>query len=151
MTTATRSPETIDGNASGHSTCLSTCRGVRPIATAHSITALATPWMPVMVPRRIGRTAYTVSATSAVRVPMPPMNGSGIRKPNSARLGMVCARLAKRDDRSRQPAGDARRRCRAESPIAAASAVDHTTSMHVLAQPGEELGAMLDEERARAR
>ena len=29
-----------------------------------------------------------------MRVPMPPMYGSGIRNPNRARLGMVCARLA---------------------------------------------------------
>src|SRR5688500_19262416 len=50
--------------------------------------------MPVIVLRRIGNTAYNVNATSAVRVPMPPMNGSGIRKPNSARLGIVCVRLA---------------------------------------------------------
>ena len=57
ITTATRSPDTIDGNASGHSTCRSTCRGVRPMATAHSTTAGGTPWSPVMVLRRIGSTA----------------------------------------------------------------------------------------------
>ena len=48
ITTATRSPDTIDGNASGHSTCRSTCRGVSPIATAHSTFASASG----------GRTAY---------------------------------------------------------------------------------------------
>src|SRR5258708_22315307 len=34
------------------------------------------------------------SATMAVCAPIPPMNGMGIRKPNSARLGMVCPMLA---------------------------------------------------------
>ena len=57
ITTATRRPDTIDGSASGNSTCRSTCRGVIPIATAHSTTAGGTPWMPVMVLRRIGSTA----------------------------------------------------------------------------------------------
>ena len=43
--------------------------------------------------RRIGSSAYSTSATITVRLPMPPMNGIGIRKPNSARLGMVCMML----------------------------------------------------------
>ena len=84
--------------------------------------------MPVIVPRSIGRTAYTVSATSAVRVPMPPTNGSGIRNPNSARLGMVCARLA---SATIGLAIDGRRAATMPSgmPIAAATAVDANTRM----------------------
>ena len=57
ITTATRSPDTIAGNASGHSTCRNTWRGVSPMATAHSTTAGGTPWSPVIVARRIGSTA----------------------------------------------------------------------------------------------
>src|SRR5213595_2787801 len=37
----------------------------------------------------MGRSAYRTSATMAVVAPMPPMNGSGMRKPNRARLGTV--------------------------------------------------------------
>ena len=33
-------------------------------------------------------------ATSAVRDPIPPINGSGIKKPNNARLGIVCITFA---------------------------------------------------------
>jgi hypothetical protein len=45
ITTATRSPDTIDGSASGHSTSASTWRRVNPIAAAHSITGADTPLM----------------------------------------------------------------------------------------------------------
>ena len=45
----------------------------------------------------------------AVRLPMPPMNGSGTRKPNSARLGMVCAMLAKPTAQRRGPGRRERR------------------------------------------
>src|SRR5204863_512546 len=42
----------------------------------------------------MGSSAYTTSATIAVRAPMPPRNGSGMRNPNSARLGIVWNTLA---------------------------------------------------------
>jgi hypothetical protein len=42
----------------------------------------------------MGSSAYTTSATIAVVAPTPPMKGSGIRNPNSARLGIVCSTLA---------------------------------------------------------
>ena len=82
-----------------------------------------------MVP--CGRSAAArraVSATSAVRVPMPPMNGSGSRNPNSARLGMVCARLASADERPRDRAAAARRGCRAGCRSPRRSRVDTSTS-----------------------
>ncbi len=63
----------------------------------------------------------------AVRAPIPPMNGSGIRNPKSARLGIVWTTFAKpstgRASRGRRvsatPSG---------TPIATASAVDRKTS-----------------------
>ncbi len=66
-----------------------------PIAMADSRTAASTPRIPASVLRRIGSSAYSTRATMAVRLPMPPMNGIGIRNPNSARLGMVCITFAK--------------------------------------------------------
>ena len=44
--------------------------------------------------RKIGNKAYKTSATMTVLLPMPPINGMGIRKPNRARLGIVCMTLA---------------------------------------------------------
>ena len=38
-----------------------------------------------------------------MRGPTPPMNGSGSRKPNIARLGIVCTMLASADERRAQP------------------------------------------------
>ena len=83
--------------------------------------------MPVMVLRRIGSTAYSVNATNAVRVPMPPTNGSGIRNPNSARLGMVCARLAMATI-GRARAGRLAATMPNGMPMAAATSVETSTS-----------------------
>ena len=44
---------------------------------------------------------------------MPPISGSGMRKPNSARLGIVCARFASANQRPRQHRAAAPRGCRA--------------------------------------
>src|ERR1035437_6534133 len=60
------------------------------MATADSRTPASTPRMPTTVFRRIGRSAYRMSATIAVVLPTPPRNGSGRRKPKTARLGTVC-------------------------------------------------------------
>ena len=60
-----------------------------PMPRPASRTAGSTPSMPATVFRTTGRSPYRVSATSAVRVPMPPMTGTGRRKPKSARLGIV--------------------------------------------------------------
>ena len=62
-----------------------------------------------------------------VRLPMPPMNGIGIRKPNNARLGMVCITLAKPSSQRRSPA---RRVSRIPSgtPISMATAIALSTS-----------------------
>ena len=45
--------------------------------------------------RTIGSKPYTTSATIAVVAPIPPMSGRGIRKPKSARLGIVWNTLAR--------------------------------------------------------
>src|ERR1017187_3715271 len=60
------------------------------MATADSRTPASTPRMPTTMFRRIGRRAYKMSATIAVGLPTPPRNGSGRRKPKTARLGTVC-------------------------------------------------------------
>ncbi len=93
-TAATRTPATIDGSASGSSTIHSNWRDVMPIATPASMTARSTLRRPATVVRTTGSNAYSVSVTSAVRGPTPPMNGNGNRNPNSARLGIVCVMLA---------------------------------------------------------
>src|ERR1039458_9296418 len=59
------------------------------MATADSRTPASTPKIPTTVFRRIGRRAYRMSATIAVVFPTPPRNGSGRRKPKTARLGTV--------------------------------------------------------------
>ncbi len=91
---ATRIPASKTGAASGNCTCQSTCRGVIPMPRADSITAGSTSAIPVHVFRKIGNSAYSESATMAVLAPTPPIHGTGIRKPNSARLGIVCTTLA---------------------------------------------------------
>src|SRR5438132_155751 len=61
----------------------------------------------------------------AVRLPMPPISGTGMRKPNSARLGIVCRILAKPSTQPRMPA----RRVR-KTPVgmATADAINMATS-----------------------
>ena len=61
------------------------------------------------------------TTTIAVRGPTPPISGSGSRKPNIARLGMVCTRLASADQRRAQAAAGARRRCPSGTPMATAA------------------------------
>ena len=95
ITVATRMPATIDGSASGSSTSRSSWRGVMPIA----VRGLDDGGVDAAqagdgAPRR-SAAARRGSARRARRAaPMPPTNGSGSRKPSSARLGMVCAMLA---------------------------------------------------------
>src|SRR5271168_2353884 len=94
ITVAVRTPARITESASGRRTRHITCHGVIPIAVAASSTAASIPVNPTYVFRRIGNNAYTTSATTAVRFPIPPMKGMGIRKPNSAKLGIVWNTLA---------------------------------------------------------
>src|SRR5262245_58742504 len=93
-TADTRMPAMIAGSASGNSTCHRRCAGVMPIASAASRIAGSIERRPAEVVRTIGSSAYRTRATSAVRAPMPPTSGRGSRKPNSARLGIVCTTLA---------------------------------------------------------
>ena len=102
VTVATRTPARMVLAAKGSSTCHNSCRPFIPIATADSRTAGSTPRMPASVLRRIGKIAYSTRARIAVCLPMPPMNGIGIKKPNSARLGTVCITLAKPRTQPRQ-------------------------------------------------
>ena len=53
-TAATRTPATIDGSASGSSTCRSSSRGVMPIATPASRIDGSMPFRPAIVVRTIG-------------------------------------------------------------------------------------------------
>src|SRR5438034_1238174 len=63
----------------------------------------------------------------AVRTPMPPMKGTGIRKPKRARLGMVWARLARaRTGRARR--GRRARAMPSGTPIATAMPAETRTS-----------------------
>src|SRR5271165_700027 len=75
MTVAVRIPARITESASGKRTRHITCHGVIPIAVAASSTAASIPVNPTYVFRRIGNNAYTTSATTAVRFPIPPING----------------------------------------------------------------------------
>ena len=128
VTVATRMPARMVRAASGSSTCQSSCQLVSPIAMADSRTAGSTPRMPTSVLRRMGSSAYRISATIAVRFPIPPINGMGIRNPNSARLGMVCMTLAK-------PSSGVRRAARREistpsgKPMAQAINIERPTRM----------------------
>jgi hypothetical protein len=97
-----------------------------PSPVADSMTAGSTEEIPACVFRRIGRSAYTTSAAIAVRAPIPPMRGSGIRNPKRARLGIVWTTFAK------PRTGRARRGRRVSAtpsgtPIATASAVETRT------------------------
>src|SRR5450755_1122289 len=94
ITVAVRMPARINDSARGNRTRHITCPAVIPIAVADSSIAASIPVSPTYVFRRIGNNAYNTSATTAVRFPIPPINGTGIKNPNSARLGMVWNTLA---------------------------------------------------------
>src|SRR5262249_18852243 len=68
---------------------------------------------------------------SAVRGPMPPMNGTGMRSPKSARLGIVCTALAVPRTRRCQP-GRRVRRMPSGTPMAVARPTEMTTSITCL-------------------
>src|SRR6185295_12307757 len=85
ITVASRMPAMMTLAASGSSTRRKSCASVMPMPTAASRSPGSIDAMPVTVFRRIGSNAYSVSATSAVRVPIPK-KGSGISRPKSARL-----------------------------------------------------------------
>src|SRR5580765_2880183 len=70
VTVATLIPAMIVGAASGIWTWRNSCPSVIPIAIAASQTAASTPRMPTSVFRRIGRSAYSTSATITVRLPI---------------------------------------------------------------------------------
>jgi len=93
MTTATRTPVSITGIASGSSTIRKTCPSVIPIATAASRSFGSMLSMPVTVLRITGSSAYRASAMIAALAPMP-INEIGMSRPNSARLGTVCITFA---------------------------------------------------------
>ena len=117
----------MDGMASGSSTCRSSSRMVMPIATPASRIARSMPRSPAIVVRTIGSSPYRISTTTAARAPTPPASGTGSRKPNIARLGIVCTTLAM------AMSGAARRGRRAAkmpigTPIATATSVDAATS-----------------------
>src|SRR5262249_13743048 len=94
-TAAIRTPARITGSARGSSTIRSRSASVIPRPVAASTTAGSTCRIPVYVFRRMGRSAYGTGGRMAVRAPMPPIAGSGIRKPKSARLGMGWATVGK--------------------------------------------------------
>ena len=87
-------PVRITGIASGNSTIRKRCQPVMPIASDASISFGSMPRIPVTVLRITGSNAYSARAIIAVLAPMPPINGTGISKPNNARLGTVCITLA---------------------------------------------------------
>ena len=89
ITVATRTPAKITPIASGISTFHNNCPPVIPIPRPASRMAGSTPEIPMNVFRIMGSREYRTSATIAVRTPMPPMKGMGIKNPNRARLGMV--------------------------------------------------------------
>ena len=88
-TVATRSPAKMTLRARGISTVHNNCRSVIPIPRPASRMAGSTPEIPVNVFRMIGSNEYRTNATIAVRAPIPPINGNGIKNPKRARLGMV--------------------------------------------------------------
>ncbi len=127
-TAATRTPLAIDGSASGNSTRRSSSRGVIPIAMPASRMDASMPVRPVIVVRTMGSSPYRIRTTMAARAPMPPMSGTGSRKPNIARLGIVCTTFA------RPTMGALNRGRRAAKipsgmPIATAASVDTATSV----------------------
>jgi hypothetical protein len=127
VTVATRMPAMIVGAASGSWTWRSNWLSVIPIATADSHTAASTPRIPTKVLRRRGSSAYSTSATIAVRLPMPPMNGIGIRKPSNARLGTVCMIFANPSSHGRA-FGRRVRKIPSGTPMAMATTIAFTTS-----------------------
>ena len=150
MTTATRSPDKIAGTASGHSTCHSTCRRVMPIATAHSTTALVDPLdagdgaaqdrQHRIQRQRDERGAGADAADERQRDEEAEERqaGNGLRE------------IGESDDRSGQPGAMRGHQAKGNRDRGGQCARPHH-EQHVLAEPGEELGAVLDEERARAR
>ena len=58
-----------------------------------------------------------MSAISAVDGPTPPINGNGMRNPNSARLGMVCDDAGEPDERRRRCAAARAARMPSGTPI----------------------------------
>jgi hypothetical protein len=88
-TAATRTPAMIEGSASGSSTCRRSSRRVIPIAMPASRTDRSMPVIPMIVDRRWAGARRAPAPASAARAPMPPMSGTGSRKPNIARLGTV--------------------------------------------------------------
>src|SRR6185437_15084971 len=94
VTVAVRSPARITLAAIGNSTLRSRCHPVIPSAFATSMTAGSTLLIPAYVLRRIGSSAYAVSATIASRAARSPRNGTGSNSPNIARLGIVCSTFA---------------------------------------------------------
>ena len=68
-TAAVRMPAITTGAASGASTSRSFCAAVIPTASAASTTAGSSPWRPATPLRRIGSTAYSVSASNDGRKP----------------------------------------------------------------------------------
>ena len=86
-----------------------------------------------------------MSTVIATRAPRPPMNGSGSRKPNMARLGIVCATLTS------QMRGAPRRGRRVAKiasgiPIATAAVVDTATSPRCCSKQAEKLGTVRNPE-----
>ena len=75
---------------------------------------------PVYVLRTMGSSAYTVSATTAVRSPMPV---TGMRKPNSAMDGMVYTKFTSAST-GFAPRRHAAMAMPSDSPMRAASAMD---------------------------
>ena len=127
-TAATRTPPAIDGSASGSSTRRRSSPGVMPMATPASRIDASMLVSPVIVERTIGSSPYRISTTMAARAPMPPTSGTGRRKPNIARLGIVCTMFA-------SPTIGVLRRGRLAAkmprgmPIATAASVDTATSV----------------------
>lgn len=94
VTTAIRIPAMMVGAASGNSTIRNNCRSVIPMAIAASRTGASTFVIPTIVFRRTGSNEYKIKHRIAVCLPIPPTKGIGRRKPNSAKLGIVCRTLA---------------------------------------------------------
>src|SRR6185437_11235491 len=67
---------------------------VIPIASATSPSEASTLPIPAYVFRKIGNSAYPVSASIANRAAFSPSHGTGSSSPNNARLGIVCTTLA---------------------------------------------------------
>ena len=99
-----------------------------PIATPASTTARSTDVRPAAVVRITGRSAYTMRTRIAVCAPTPPMNGTGMRNPNIARLGIVWTMFAS-VIRGAPTLGRLDATMPSGTPIATATAVEATTSI----------------------